>query len=108
MYICGTSYYHRAFTSHTMFLGKETSRAKKMLKKAHDVHRRGKRQLASYLFAIARRAIRYAREYDRYDTNRCYYHISDDKDMTGFIDWKEIYLCEQYGLFKHFCKTHGL
>jgi hypothetical protein len=86
----------------------ETSRAKKMLKKAHDAHRRGQTALAKHLFAIARRTIRYAKEYDLLELFLTGWnqHTTEPTDELESLYWKEVYLYQLYGLFKDFCEKH--
>lgn len=113
MYICATSYYHSSHTMHpkqrnaTKLLS-ETSRANKMLKKAHDAHRRGQTALARHLFAIARRAIRYAKEYDLLELFLTGWnqHTTEPTNELESLYWKEVYLYQLYSLFKDFCEKH--
>ena len=93
-----------------MFILEET-RAQKLLKKAHKVNRRGKRKVATYLFAIARRAMKDAKEYDLLDTEIGPQIQNNGQDMTEELEslyWKGIYLYQRYGEFTDFCQKHRL
>jgi hypothetical protein len=106
MYICGTSYYIGQAYKHVMFI-LERTRAQKLLKKAFKVHRSGKKALARRLFAIARRAIRYAKEYDLLEMtigDWYQYRTQEPSDMLDELSLINGYLYHEYGKFNHLCQ----
>ncbi len=89
----------------------EQKKADNLLKKAYNAHRRGQTTLARRLFAIARCAMKDAKEYDLLDTEIGPQIQNDGRDMTEELEslyWKGIYLYQLYGKFTDFCKQHGL
>lgn len=94
---------------HIMFILEKT-RAQKLLKKAHKVNRRGKRKLATYLFAIARRAMKDAKEYDLLDLCLTGWnqHTDEPTEELNELEALRRSLSDMHGEFTDFCNQHGL